>query len=48
VPDVTQVQSTGDAKGKGGKKDAKKGAVEEQTQVEESMYVKEMREAIKV
>ena len=48
VPDVTQVQTTGDAKGKGGKKDAKKGAVEEQTQVEESMYVKEMREAIKV
>lgn len=50
VPDVTQVQAAADPKKGGGKKDAKKGAavVEEDKSVEESIYVKEMREAIKV
>lgn len=51
VPDVTQVQAAADqGKKGGGKKDAKKGqpAQEEEKAVEESIYVKEMREAIKV
>lgn len=49
VPDVTQVTANVDPK-KGGKKDAKKGAAaaEEDKSIEESIYVKEMREAIKV
>ena len=49
VVDVTQVQAASDPK-KGGKKDAKKGApaAEEEKSVEESTYVKEMREAIKI
>lgn len=51
VPDVTVVAAAaGDAKKGGGKKDAKKGApaAEEEKTIEESVYVKEMREAIKV
>lgn len=51
VVDVTQVQATIDPKKGGGKKEApKKGqqAVEEDQSKEESAYVKEMREAIKV
>lgn len=49
VPDVTQNAAAGEPK-KGGKKDAKKGAaaVEEDKTIEDSVYVKEMREAIKV
>lgn len=49
VIDVTQVQAAADPK-KGAKKDAKKGApaAEEEKAIEESIYVKEMREAIKV
>ena len=51
VPDVTQVNASAD--GKGGKakgKDTKKGgtAQEEEKQVEESIYVKEMRETIRI
>ena len=47
--DVTQVAAAADPKKGGGKKDAKKGAAvaEEEKVVEESIYVKEMREAIK-
>ena len=51
VPDVTQVQAAADPKKGGAKKDAKKGqpaAAEEEKAVEESVYVKEMREAIRV
>ena len=51
VPDVTQVNTSADGKGQGGKgKDAKKGgtAQEEEKQVEESQYVKEMRESIRI
>lgn len=50
VPDVTQVQAATDGKGKGGKKDAKKGGnvADEAVAVEESIYVKEMKETIKV
>lgn len=50
VPDVTQIQAAADPKKGGGKKDAKKGApaAEEEKVAEESIYVKEMREAIKV
>ena len=49
VIDVTQVQAAADPKKGGAKKDAKKGqpAAEEEKAVEESIYVKEMREAIK-
>lgn len=50
VTDVTQVQAATDPKKGAGKKDAKKGqpAQEEEKAVEESIYVKEMRESIKV
>ena len=51
VHDVTQINSSADGKGKGGKgKDTKKGgtAQEEEKQVEESQYVKEMRESIRI
>ena len=49
VQDVTQSASQADTKKGGGKKDAKKGApVEEDKPVEDSVYVKEMRDAIKV
>ena len=51
VPDVTQVNTSADGKGGKGKgKDTKKGgtAQEEEKQVEESIYVKEMRESIRV
>lgn len=50
VPDVTQVQAAADPKKGGAKKDAKKGqpAAEEDKAVEESIYVREMREAIRV
>lgn len=46
---MTQVAAAADPKKGGGKKDAKKGAAvaEEEKVVEESIYVKEMREAIK-
>lgn len=50
VPDVTQLTAVIDPK-KGAKKDVKKGAtkVEEDSQaIEESIYVKEMRESIKI
>ena len=51
VPDVTQVITSADAK-KGGKKDAKKGgggpAADEEKTTEDSVYVKEMREAIRI
>lgn len=50
VPDVTQLQAATDPKKGAGKKDAKKGAAaqEEEKAVEESIYIKEMREAIRV
>ena len=50
VPDVTQMQTSADPKKAAGKGKDKKGAtaVEEDKNVEESIYVKEMREAIKV
>ena len=50
VPDVTQVQAAADPKKGGAKKADKKGAPaqEEEKAVEESIYVKEMRDAIKV
>ena len=49
VPDVTQVQAATDPKKGGAKKADKKGApaAEEEKVLEESIYVKEMREAIK-
>lgn len=49
MPDVTQTQATSDPKKGGAKKDAKKGApaAEEEKVVEESIYIREMREAIK-
>lgn len=49
VLDVTQVQAATDPKKGGAKKDAKKGTTpaEEEKVAEESVYVKEMREAIK-
>ena len=50
--DVTQVQANADPKkGGGGKKDPKKGqpaAQEEEAAKKDSVYVEEMREAIKV
>ena len=50
VPDVTQVQAAADQKKGGAKKDPKKGAaaVEEDKTAEDSFYIKEMREAIKI
>ena len=49
VPDVLSQAAAADAGKKGaGKKDAKKGAVETDEPKPESIYVKEMREAIKV
>lgn len=49
VPDVSQQQAPTDGKKAGGKKGDKKGAVaEEEKTIEESIYVKEMRDAIKV
>ena len=51
VQDITQANAVADAKGaKKGGKEAKKGGTvaEEDKQVEESVYVKEMRDAIKV
>ena len=50
MPDVTQVQAAADQKKGGAKKDPKKGAVavEEDKTAEESIYIKEMREAIKI
>lgn len=49
VPDVTLANAPADNKKGAGKKDAKKGApVEEEKVVEESIYVKEMKDAIKV
>ncbi len=51
VPDVTAVQAAADPKKGGAKKDPKKGqpaAAEEEKAIEESIYVKEMREAIRV
>ena len=50
VPDVTAVITSADAK-KGGKKDAKKGGgptADDDKQSEESIYVKEMRDAIRI
>jgi len=50
IPDVTQIVAGGAATDKKGGKaaPAKKEAVVEQKVVEESLYVKEMKEAIKV
>ena len=49
MPDVASNTAQVDPKKAGGKKDAKKGAaVEEDKPIEDSVYVKEMREAIKV
>ena len=50
VPDVTQVTAAADNKKGGAKKPDKKGAAvqEEEKSVEESIFVREMREAIKV
>ena len=50
MPDVTLTQAAADPKKGGAKKDAKKGAaaVEEEKPVEDSIYVKEMKDAIKV
>ena len=48
VPDVLSQAAAADAGKKGAKKDAKKGAVETDEPKAESVYVKEMREAIKV
>ena len=49
MPDVTLNQAAIDPKKGGGKKDAKKGAaVEDEKPLEDSIYVKEMRDAIKV
>ena len=48
VSDVLSQAAAADAGKKGGKKDAKKGAQEADEPKSESVYVKEMREAIKV
>lgn len=48
MPDVLSQAAAADAGKKGGKKDAKKGAQEADEPKAESVYVKEMREAIKV
>lgn len=51
MPDVTQIQATADKDKKGGKAPPKKGAskeAEQETIVEESHYVKEMKEAIRI
>lgn len=51
MPDVTLTQAAADPKKGGAKKDAKKGkdaGVEEEKPVEDSIYVKEMKDAIKV
>jgi hypothetical protein len=48
VPDVLTQAAAADVGKKGGKKDAKKGAQEADVEKPESIYVKEMREAIKV